>query len=230
MQGRKLLLILASLIIFSSCVGLRVQKSATHEFDRGLGLFGEGEYAQAVPYFEKAVEIDPGFARAYLYLGRSYLSLGRWQEAISPLRTAFETAPENPKKQIIPILADALFAAALSEFESGNFHEAIGYLRESLELKPQSFRLRNQLFRVLLALGEKYLAEGNIAEALTTFSESLQLSPRDVRAHVGLAKALFENGDFAKAMETVKKALQRDPANREAQELLNELFTKLPDS
>lgn len=88
---------------------------AQSEFEIGLQLFGQGRYADAIPHFQRAVEYDPKFSDAYLYLGRCYVSQGRYIEAIQPLRTAYSMAPEKTRGEIFNILVDALVSAALSE-------------------------------------------------------------------------------------------------------------------
>ena len=101
-------------VCLSSCATMTSYR-AQSEYDVGLSLFNRGLFSDAVPHFEKATEIDPDFAMAYLYLGRSYVSAGSYTKAISPLRTAYRLSPDNVKNQIMDILLDALFNAAPSE-------------------------------------------------------------------------------------------------------------------
>ena len=88
---------------------------ARSEYDTGLSLFNRGLFDEAIPHFEKATEVDPDFAMAYLYLGRSFVSTGNYAKAINPLRTAYRLSPDNVKNQILDILLDALFNAGQSE-------------------------------------------------------------------------------------------------------------------
>ena len=41
-------------------------------------------------------------------LGRSYLNLGRFMDAVPPLRTAFDLAPDETKNEISNLLLDAM--------------------------------------------------------------------------------------------------------------------------
>jgi tetratricopeptide (TPR) repeat protein len=90
---------------------------ARSEYDTGLSLFNRGLFSEAIPHFEKATEVDPDFAMAYLYLGRSHVSAGNYAQAINPLRTAYRLSPDNVKNQILDILLDALFNAGQSEIK-----------------------------------------------------------------------------------------------------------------
>lgn len=219
-------LLCAVVIILSSCAGLRYYSDAREQFERGLALFNQGRYEEAVPYFQKATELKTDYANAYFYLGRSYLNLGRWTAALPPLRTAFRLSPETMRSEVVTILFDALFGAASHEFRKGNYRDSIGFLKEALELEPQSVQARDELVSVLIALGGSLLAEGKTDEAITTYNEVLGLSSRNGHAYVGLARAFLKNGDFIKALQAVRNALSVDPSDREIQNLFNEMISR----
>jgi tetratricopeptide (TPR) repeat protein len=92
---------------------------AYHSFDQGLTLFNQGRFDEAIPYLEEATREDPEFSQAYLYLGRAYISQSRWRAAIQPLRTAFRLAPKESQQEIMNLLLDAMFAAALNNLDLG---------------------------------------------------------------------------------------------------------------
>jgi tetratricopeptide (TPR) repeat protein len=95
-----------------SCAGMSVKKTAQSEFESGLSLFNRGQYEESIPHFERATELIPDFGRAYLYIGRAYLNLGKWQKALPALRTAFRLAPEESNKEISEIIMDFFFKNA----------------------------------------------------------------------------------------------------------------------
>jgi tetratricopeptide (TPR) repeat protein len=100
----------------SACSTLGRFNRADGNFDRGMSLFNQGRFADAIPYLEDATREDPEFAQAYFYLGRAYISQSRWRAAIQPLRTAFRLAPRESQQEIMNLLVDAMFAAALNDF------------------------------------------------------------------------------------------------------------------
>ena len=101
-------------------------------FDQGLALFNQGRFAAAIPYFEQATRDNPNSAQAYLYLGRAYLSQSNWRAAIQPLRTAFRLAPAEAQQEIVNLIIDAGFAAALNEFRLGDLLHPPSQLKEIL--------------------------------------------------------------------------------------------------
>jgi tetratricopeptide (TPR) repeat protein len=88
-------------------------------FEQGMALFNQGRFAAAIPFFEDATREDPNFAQAYFYLGRAYINQSRWRAAIQPLRTAFRLAPKEAQQEIMNLIIDATFAAALNDFHLG---------------------------------------------------------------------------------------------------------------
>jgi tetratricopeptide (TPR) repeat protein len=141
----KIASVLLGLLIVSSCSGMDLFSGAETEFERGLALFNRGRYEEAIPHFERAIDKDPDFAQAHLYLGRSYLSLTRWRQALPPLRTAYRLAPEATKREVLDFLIDALFGVALSDRREGNFDSSIRHFKEILDLDPGSNRAQREL-------------------------------------------------------------------------------------
>jgi tetratricopeptide (TPR) repeat protein len=107
------------LLFLNSCSTIKPFNPGYDSFEQGLGLFDQGRFDDAIPYFQDAIRENPKFAEAYLYLGRSYVSTSRWRSAIQPLRTAFRLAPDNAKDEIMNLLMDAVFAAASNDLKLG---------------------------------------------------------------------------------------------------------------
>jgi tetratricopeptide (TPR) repeat protein len=118
MMIRAVVLALA-IVAVSGCGTLR-GFVAPDSFEEGLVLFNQGRFDEAIPFFERATREDPNFAEAYFYLGRSYISLSRWRSAIQPLRAAFRLSPRESQGEIMNLLIDAAFAAALNDFQLGD--------------------------------------------------------------------------------------------------------------
>ena len=113
------ILLIFAMNLASSCALLHRFNPAYESFDRGLALFNQGHFADAVPYFERATRENPEFGEAYFYLGRAYLSQSKWRAAIPPLRTAFRLSPRDAQQEIMNLIIDATFAAATNDFNLG---------------------------------------------------------------------------------------------------------------
>jgi tetratricopeptide (TPR) repeat protein len=116
-----------TLAVASSCALM-----SQGNFDHGLSLFNQGRFAAAIPYLEEATRDHPNSAQAYLYLGRAYLSQSNWRAAIQPLRTAFRLSPQDAQQEIMNLIIDAGFAAALNEFHLGDLLNPPSRSKENL--------------------------------------------------------------------------------------------------
>jgi Flp pilus assembly protein TadD len=224
MDWKKILSAVLIMFALNACAGIGIFNSAQNQFELGLDLFNRGQYEEAIAHFNKSTELDPMFGRPYIYLGRSYLNLMRWHEAVPPFRTALRLAPEETKQEIVNMMIDALLAVALSDFREGNFRSSKDFLKEALKLKPESGKLINELINTLIANGKDLLSRGNTTEAINSFNEAIELSPDNINAYIGLAKAYFQNDDILKALSAAVKAMKIDPSSRDAQSILNQLM------
>jgi len=112
---------------FASCAGVQTKDGPEAEYNRGLSLFNRGRFAEAVPAFERATELKPEWGEAYLYLGRSYLSLGEYQKALPPLRAAFRLSPGKTKQEAGELILDIIVrnAGELDPLLKSQFEELI---------------------------------------------------------------------------------------------------------
>ena len=109
----KVSLISLCLLSLCSCASMGILSTAQSEFDSGYASFSQGKYEQAASHFRKATEMEPTYGKAYLYLGRSYMAMGKFIEAIQPLRTAYELAPDEAKKETFNLILDGLIGGAV---------------------------------------------------------------------------------------------------------------------
>jgi tetratricopeptide (TPR) repeat protein len=105
-------------LVSSACANMRYFQAGQASFDRGLALFDQGRFEEAIPHFQKTAAENPEFGEAYLYLGRSYLNTRRWRDAIQPLRAAYRLSPGETKDEAFNFLLDALFAASAGSLPS----------------------------------------------------------------------------------------------------------------
>jgi cytochrome c-type biogenesis protein CcmH/NrfG len=75
----------------------------------------------------------------------------------------------------------------------------------------------------LVAQGGHLLSKGEIPQAISAYTDAVKLSPNSFDAVLGLAKAFFRNGEFYRAWQVAQDAVKIEPANREAQSLLQDL-------
>ena len=119
MKNRAIVFLMFATFFVSSCAALGRFNPGHASFERGLALFNQGHFSESVTYFERATRENPDFGEAYFYLGRAYVSQSKWRAALPPLRTAFRLSPRDAQQEIMNLIVDATFAAALNDFNLG---------------------------------------------------------------------------------------------------------------
>jgi tetratricopeptide (TPR) repeat protein len=97
---------------------------------------------------------------------------------------------------------------------TGDYEEAISLFRRSAEMEPH--------FKTFELLGECLLALNRNSEAVGPLAAATTLN-RGVRAPSLLAEAFLRNQKFDDAEDFAKLALQRDPRNKRARDVLEKL-------
>ena len=77
----------------------RGQDSALLRFSLGTEYRAAGREEEAIPHFERAVELDPGYSAAWKLLGRACESAGREEEARAAWRKGIEIAEQKGDRQ-----------------------------------------------------------------------------------------------------------------------------------
>ena len=95
--------------------------------------------AEAVPFLIHALQLDKTSAETRLFLGMALADLGRYAEAVKPLRSALDKLPEHPAAW--ENLAKSLAA-------TGRASEADECLRQVLAMQPHRSDVREKLASV----------------------------------------------------------------------------------
>jgi tetratricopeptide (TPR) repeat protein len=98
-------------------------------YREGLGHFARKEYDKAIAAFQKAIEVDAGFADAYLALAQTYDQQGLLDDAIANIQRAIALNPKEP-----------LYHTGLSVFyrKKGMIPEAEAEMAEAMALQRGS--------------------------------------------------------------------------------------------
>jgi len=155
----------------------------------------QGE-AAAVPFFQRAIELDPKFAIAYNALGLVYFDLSQTALATENMRRAFDLRGR---------------VGELENFRISAFYYryALGDLRkadETYELWIRSYP-RDAAARV--NLGVSFFVLGQYDKALTETVEALQLQPDSGIAYTNLVGFYANVGRLKEARATFEQALAR---------------------
>lgn len=99
-------------------VDTAVSKKALNYFNDAEDEFGKKNYEQAAKLYKRAIDNQPDFYKASLYLGDCYYSIGNYADAITSFKTAVSTFPNliEPRKYLVDAyLKEKLYSNALDE-------------------------------------------------------------------------------------------------------------------
>lgn len=155
-MNRKALIIITAataLLLAGLTTGCK-KLEARDNLNKGVQAFKGAKYADAVGYFKKAIELDPTYPTARLYLATSYMSQ-YIPGADSPENNAFAEEAANNFKAILE--TDPKNTAALKSLASLAFQQTNGM--PTLEKKAKQFDVAAEWYKKLA------LADPNEKEA-----------------------------------------------------------------
>ena len=170
----------------------------------------------SIPFFKRAVELDPNFARAYASLGRAYGNLGQASPALENIKKAYELRERASEREKFYIgsqyylevtgemeKANQLYQQWLESYPrdylpyanlaydytlTGQYEKGTGVGREAIRLRPDSPLLYGNL-------GELYIALNRLDEAKSVFDDALAHKLEDANLRQGIYVLAFEQND-----------------------------------
>jgi serine/threonine protein kinase/tetratricopeptide (TPR) repeat protein len=152
--------------------------------------------AEAIPFFKRAIELDPNFAMAYAVLGLAYANLGQAELASANSSKAFDLRGRVSEHEKLNI------SAAYHGFVTEELDKEIGVYQVWTQNYPDDESPRSNL-----GAGYGYLGQWD--KALAEFKEALRLEPDDVVAYGDLAACYLALNQPAEAKRVIEQALGR---------------------
>lgn len=187
------------------------------DFLRGREFYREGTEAsvrKAVALFEKAIELDPYYARAYSNLATCYLYQGNhgyepYHEAIARAKVPLKRALE-----LDPNLAEAHATFSLLLFNEDDLKGAEAEARRAVELNPNLPEAYDSLTNVMIVKGCKFetIPKEHNEEIVRVFEKCYRLDPLRPDYIFGLGVAYFYAGREGEATEHWGKTKELAPS------------------
>jgi len=164
------------------------------------------DYAKAIAFFEKAIELDPEYGRAYAGLAAVYwaiydfvwdVELGIEYQAQDRAKLYLAKALEHPTSDAYEISADMLAG-------QGRNAEALAEIDRAIALAPNDAGNYNSRAWILIALGRAEEAEKDVRLAIRldpVYHDNLRI----------LGLALFHQERYEEAAEIVERGVSRQP-------------------
>jgi TolB-like protein/Tfp pilus assembly protein PilF len=162
-------------------------------------------FSKSLECYQKALDIDPSYALAYIGIADTYLQMG-WYDFISSEFTRLKARPAIEKAlELDDQLAEAHSAAGTlkCDFEY-NFDEAEREYQRSIALDPNYIHAHHWYSMFLTCMGRHEEARAEIGKALS-------LDPLSLIVNTASGGTYYSAKQYDKAVEALQKTLELDP-------------------
>jgi TolB-like protein/Flp pilus assembly protein TadD len=176
------------------------------EASQSMGVLDALSLRRAIDLYERAVALDPGFARAWAQLARASSVLYQWGTPTSALAERARQAAERART-LAPNLPETFLA--LGEYQRYVLEDADGALKLHLEGRRHGPGNAD----LLTAVATAELSLGHWDSCIRHLRESEGLDPRSVRTKNRLGFALLLLRRFSEARDAFDHGLALAPAD-----------------
>jgi eukaryotic-like serine/threonine-protein kinase len=170
---------------------------ALKAYSLGIKIHDEKAPSAAIPFFKRAINLDPNFAMAYASLGLSYNNLGQASVAIENLKKAFERRDRVSEREKLRISA-TYYLIGLGDLEQAN---------QTYELWAQTYP---RDFVPHANMGVGYFFLGQHEKAVAEAREALRLDQNRAIPYSNLAQYYLALNRPGEAKAILEQALARN--------------------
>ena len=186
-----------------------IAPAAYEHYLRGRGYLEEYQKTEniqsAITEFNRAIELDPNYGRAYAALGETY-----WRafEQLSSANDKLALAKENCQKALSLASASPDGHICLGNVYNGTgkYDDALAQFRQATSQEPENED-------ALRGLADSYEALGKVNEAETTFRKVVSLRPNYWAVYNWLGTFYYRHARYADAAEMFRKVIELTPDN-----------------
>jgi DNA-binding winged helix-turn-helix (wHTH) protein/tetratricopeptide (TPR) repeat protein len=156
----------------------------------------EMSLVESIPFFERAIELDPNFALAYANLGNNYIGIGEPGRAAENILTAYKLREHVSEREKF-FITTLYYFGVTGELERAN---------QTCELWYRAFP-RDHLPHQMMGLSAEYL--GRYEKGVSEDLEAIRLNPDVAVIYSNLMEVYTPLNRLAEAKATYRKAVDR---------------------
>ena len=172
---------------------------ALADYSRAQDLLFNLKDAEAIPHYQRAIERDPNFGRAYAAWATAATNLGRQAEAAELWKKALQLLDGMTEREKYRTLAN------YNLLVTQNYQQAAEHYKYLLDKYPY-----DRVGHLNLALTYFYLRE--FENALQEGKRSIEVDPKSLIGHSNYALYAMYAGDFETAAVEARKVIEQDPS------------------
>ncbi|MDQ2777001.1 MAG: tetratricopeptide repeat protein [Acidobacteriota bacterium] len=171
----------------------------------GRTKYNENRFEEAISAFNRCLDLAPKHVKAEDNIGLSLQALGRTDEALAAFRTAIAWQSNAQVKDPWPYIDMGSFLV-----ETDRAEQAVPYLEQAINLRPDFPRPHQQL-------GKAFLSLRQLSRAQSELETAVNLAPGNASAHYVLGQLYQKQGQVEKAKREFARFSQLN-AGRPAEE------------
>jgi eukaryotic-like serine/threonine-protein kinase len=166
---------------------------ALQAYSLGVKARSQKGDTQAIPFFQRAISLDPNFAMAHDYLGFSDSNLGQMEQGNDEISKAFELRDRTSDIEQLRISEDY-------------YAEVTGQIGKAVEIGQLWAQTYPRDDTAQGYLGDAYMWLGRYPEALASLMEQIRLDPHNVIAYSNLEDTYLALNRFDEARSALDQA------------------------
>ena len=176
---------------------MRYPHSPEIQYFYGRQLFNQGQYREAVPYFQKVYKMMPQSHIASYRYGQALVASNQLEEANRHIENTLSHTPND----ILALSLKVRYHLLKKENP-----EAVKALKQTIALVPEAPRPHT-------LLAELYWVDGILSVAESYAQKAIKLGERNISPRIILGDIYFRKGQYGKSLEQYGKILEREPTN-----------------
>ena len=210
---------------FATQIGEQKAYHWANNFNKGVNNFQRGNnvtdpdsatifYDRSIKFFKDAALVEPDSADNYRNLAFVYLSSGKNEEAINPLKELIERDKSEDGYQYLGDVYYTLGTNKNIDFKnSTNLQDSIdaaAHFNNAIEVLEEGRNLYPENTDILVSLSESYIGANKIEVAMDAFKASVEADPNNQHFRYNYGVLLLNADRYEEAEEQFTKALEID--------------------
>ncbi len=169
--------------------------NAAAYYNRGVANCKLGEYARAIPYFDRAIEINPEYADAYKDRGAAYGKLRNYNQAISDFDSSVKINP----------------AYAIAYYDRGVVYDILGNNSQAISDFDRAIEINPEYSDAYYNRGFAHDRLGEHTQAISDFDRAIEINPEYADAYNSRGLTYGQLGDHRQAISDFDRAIEINP-------------------
>jgi serine/threonine protein kinase len=176
-----------------------VAAAAYPSYIQGINLLRRDSVSadEAIPFLQKAIELDP--RSAWNYAGLAEAQLQKFQRGFGNEWLDLAAHSVEQAQSLNPDSVPVLLAAGLFKQQHGWYEQAAQDFSRAVELAPNSAEGWNRL-------AAAYNGMNRAAEAIATYQKAIEAQPNYYAPYIDFGRFYYDRGEFQKAEELFRRA------------------------